>query len=135
MDCNKLPLRQLASGELPLPASLLLHWHVMRCPCCRTEYRRSREILSQLRGLAQGPGRHEIRSKEGALLGYAVIRPLTEKDYLITRGLTRMMTLAEELDRQARDWADPNWDTHGGASGSESAAWGVRGFDVQAGLR
>jgi hypothetical protein len=83
----------------------------------------------------QGPGRHAIRGRDGTLFGYAVFRSVTEKEYLATRGLTRMPTLHEELDRQARDWSGMNWDTHGGVSGMESAPWGIRGFDTAIGLR
>ena len=256
MSCDKLRLEQLASGQLPLPTSLLLHWHTMRCPSCRSEYRRAQQVLSQLRSMAeeptsdslrqrtlaavsgssalpdmpgsrekvrremrrltmiaicatlliavtgavaarfffypsmgctdhlgrswqvtgnfhgeviildargdmaailandfgemkepvevtssgetvtvQGHGRHEIRGKDGTLYGYAVLRPVTEKEFLSRNGLDHVPSLEESLDRQARDWAKMDWDTHGGAAGSESAAWGVRGFDTAIGLR
>jgi len=85
--------------------------------------------------IVQGSGRHEVRGKNGTLFGYAVLRPLTEKEYLASQGLARMPTPQESLERQAQDWADMNWDTGGGVSGTQSAPWGVRGFDSAAGLR
>ncbi len=39
------------------------------------------------------------------------------------------------MERQARDWADPNRDTRGGLNGMESSVWGVRGYDKSTGLR
>lgn len=83
----------------------------------------------------QGPGKHVIRGKDGTLYGYALLRALSEQEYLASRWVDRLPGLAEGLDAQAKDWANPNWDTHGGATGTETAAWGVRGFDTAAGLR
>lgn len=81
----------------------------------------------------QGVGWHEIHGKGGALFGYVVLQPLTEKDYLARGG--RLPNWIEDMNRRAKDWADPNWDTHGGVSGTETAPWGARGFDIAAGLR
>jgi hypothetical protein len=256
MKCDKLPLAQLVSGELPLWTRVLLRWHGARCASCRSQYRQAQDVLCQLRHLAieqvstslrrrvldavpnslvqpggsgidqtartrmrrtalialgatlvfavtgalvakylstpsfgcsdrlgrtwhvagdfhgqvtlldargepamtatsgygemkepvevttsgetvtvQGVGRHEIRGKDGTLFGFAVLRPLSEQEYLALQGQPHLPTSSEALDRQARDWADPNWDTHGGASGAESAPWGVRGFNLAARLR